>query len=610
MPLDSKSFPSSSLSSTPVSTSSSFNNKNKTANNSNNKKSHQRSLDDSEETTPLLSNSNTINTNNSPARQNTNSKTRTNSNNNKSSKMDAFPSYNYPTSINSSYGSNTEEGVELSSEDDYRYRSTSHLLHQLPQQPETTRPRSFPSPSSPQHLLSPDLQSASASPGSPGFSQISGSVPISSQPFVLSQAPVGFSYHRNGPQRTSYTTQKLKLLPDQPGFDEDEESGREVYSQVTRIKDTPARKDAERLGKAHRSVLPRVTAYCTASSYRMKDVARYLGGRRQYKASPKLFDECLYTPYTYKRERDCIAGNGGSSSSSSSSSGGSNSSSPTSQTATSSSTINNSGSSSNKGTSQTYDQGDKNHEAGLMRLDDEGGEIDVELTGHSDVFLFEYGVAVFWGFTEAEERRFLKELARFENEKLSDEDVQVEEFNYYITKSYQPRIYNDFITLRDGSNYMIKLSISHAIAQSVKISLFEELVDNTIDDTQDFPQEVAVTGKISMSRKDIMKSIGELFILRINVNLHGSVLDSPELMWAEPHLEPIYQATRGYLEITQRVQLLNQRLEVIGDLLQMLKEQMGYAHEEYLEFIVIVLIAVEIIVAIINVVVDYFASKG
>lgn len=396
-------------------------------------------------------------------------------------------------------------------------------------------------------------------------------------------------HHRIGPQRTSYTTQKLKLLPDNVVGDEDEESGREVYSQVTRIKDTPARKDAERLGKAHRSVLPRVTAYCTASSYRMKEVARYLNSRRQYKAAPKLFDECLYTPYTYRRDDGSKI-----------------------SYAMSTSSSNSTGSALSASTAATSTLPDSSYTErlnGLMRLDDEGGEIDVELTGHSDVFLFEYGVAVFWGFGEAEERRFLKELARFENEKLADEDIQVEEFNYYITKSYQPRIYNDFITLRDGSNYMIKLSISHALAQSVKISLFEELVDNTIEDTQDFPQEVAVTGKISMSRKDIMKSIGELFILRINVNLHGSVLDSPELMWSEPHLEPIYQAARGYLEITQRVTLLNQRLEVISDLLQMLKEQMGYAHGEYLEFIVIVLIAVEILVAVVNVVVDYYASR-
>lgn len=66
----------------------------------------------------------------------------------------------------------------------------------------------------------------------------------------------------------------------------------------------------------------------------------------------------------------------------------------------------------------------------------------------------------------------------------------------------------------------------------MQISLFEDLVDNTIEDTKSIPQDVATTGKVNMSRRDIMKHIGELFILRININLQGSVLDSPELMWA------------------------------------------------------------------------------
>ena len=365
-----------------------------------------------------------------------------------------------------------------------------------------------------------------------------------------------------GAQRTSRTAQKLKLLPEEP-FQRDgdgltELKNQEVYSQVNRIKDKPARRDAEKLGKAHRHLLPRSTAYCTASSYNMKELIRWLkDSRKLHHTHPKLFDECLYTPFIYNDWR-----------------------------------------------------GDKRFEhEDVIRLDDEGGEIIVS-DKHPDLFIFEYGVVVMWGFTEREEKAFLNDIEKFEKEKLAEEDIQVEEFNYYVTKSYQPRIYNDFITLRDGSNYMVKLSISHAIAQSVKISLFEELVDNTIEDTQDIPQEIAYSGKVSMSKEDIMKSIGELFILRININLHGSILDSPEIMWSEPQLEPIYQATRGYLEINQRVSLLNQRLEVISDLLQMLKEQLGHSHEEYLEFIVILLVGVEVLISVINIVVDMLASQN
>ncbi|QPG76910.1 sporulation protein rmd1 [Brettanomyces nanus] len=374
------------------------------------------------------------------------------------------------------------------------------------------------------------------------------------------------------PQRSSRTSQKLKLLPESLNYESEVGDAKQLSLQ--RIKDTPARKDAERLGKKQRSILPRVTAYCTAGSYRMRDLIRWLQDKKRiHSTAPKLFDECIYTPFAYKDWRH-----------------------------------------SNGAQDILRNIGQKKKEDNavmdnkIIRFDDEGGEIDLGKLS-TDLFIFEYGVLVMWGFSKKEEGAFLEDLARFENEKLSDEDVQAEEFNYYVTQSYQPRIYNDFISLRDDSNYMTKLSISYAISQSVKISLFEELVDNTIEDTQDIPQQISQTGKVEMAKGEIMKSIGELFILRININLHGAILDSPELMWSEPQLEPIYQATRGYLEINQRVTLLNQRLEVIADLLQMLKEQLTHNDDEQLELIVIVLIAAEVLVSLINIIVDLIAGK-
>ncbi|KAL6935658.1 related to Sporulation protein RMD1 [Hanseniaspora guilliermondii] len=413
---------------------------------------------------------------------------------------------------------------------------------------------------------------------------------VSSQNMTAPDAALGYG------RRTSKITQKLRILPedkDSPQADHDPEEntlhfvpttqgdddslssrrrsiskdpsitrkrgkGNEIYSQVSHITDNlAARKDAEKLGKKQRKYLPRVTSYCTAGSYDMKGLIKWIKTcRKTNHTKPKLFDDCLYTPFIYKDWR---------------------------------------------GDKRANDNND------FIRLSSKGGEIYVS-DKQPDLFIFEYGVIVMWGFTEREEKAFLSDLENYEMEKLAIEDVQIENLNYYITKSYQPRIYNDFITLNDGSNYLLKLSISHALAQSVKISLFEELVDNSIEDTQDIPQQIASMGKISMSKEDIMKSIGELFILRININLHGSILDSPEIMWSEPQLEPIYQATRGYLEINQRVSLLNQRLEVISDLLQMFKEQLGQSDEEYLEFIVIVLISVEVLVSVVNIIVDIVAD--
>lgn len=410
------------------------------------------------------------------------------------------------------------------------------------------RPHFFPTPMTTTNDKTPLLTDNRYSPPNDTSSNKGASSDTASK---ISKRSKGNASSKIGLQRTSRTSQKMKLLPEGPlnGNDSDHDSKR--YTQVEKITDVPARKDAETLGRVHRDVLPRVTAYCTCGSYKMKDLMRWLKDRKRiHNTNVKLFDDVLYSPFMYKDWRN------------------------------------------------------DEDQFKPVRLADEGGEID--FGKRNELFIFEYGVVVLWGYSVREEQSFLTDLSNFENEKLSNEDIQIEEFNYYITKSYQPRIYNDFITLSDDSNYMLKLSISHAISQSVKISLFEELVNNTIEDTQDIPQQIAATGKVEMNRNEIMKSIGELFILRININLHGSVLDSPELMWVEPQLEPIYQAVRGYLEINERVELLNQRLEVISDLLQMLKEQLGHTHEKNLEYVVIILVGIEVFVSLINILVDIF----
>ncbi|RCI16913.1 hypothetical protein L249_2185 [Ophiocordyceps polyrhachis-furcata BCC 54312] len=394
-----------------------------------------------------------------------------------------------------------------------------------------------------------------------------------------------------GPQRSTKKTEKLKLLPnpDLEDGQEDEESGRDVYSQYTRIKDPTARRDAARLGKSDRARLPRVTAYCTANRYDMDGLMRFFKGRGKTRgANPKLIDECIYTPYAYVHGPESLP-------------------SPHRRHSTGGESFD------AKALRQTAPPDDVYHDSAAAAADDDlpalepTPEFDVQV--HTpEAFLFDYGVIVVWGMTEAHEARFLRDIAKFEVEKLAPDDVETEHFNFYYTHEYQARIYNDFITLRDKHNYMTKLAISHALAQSVKTSLFEELIASTVDTCKDIPTQIALTGKINLSRKQINMQIGELFILRINIHLNGSVLDTPELFWVEPQLEPVYQAVRSYLEMDQRVELLTERLDVIADLLAVLKDQLSHGHDEKLEWIVIVLIAMEILVAAVNIVVDMWAG--
>lgn len=392
-----------------------------------------------------------------------------------------------------------------------------------------------------------------------------------------------------GPQRTTKKAQKLKLLPD-PVTAEEESDGefpRDVYSQITRIKEPAARSHAARLGKADRDRIPRVTAYCTSDSYRLEGVIKFLKSRSKTRgANPKLYDECVYSPFDYQYEEKqkgtrIFTNPGGN------------------------------GPMDRRPNERRYsdsavevEDNTKSRREDLIDFRDEAGHAndvtsehavattqsdehsDIDTTIHTpEVFLFDYGTVVIWGMTPAQESRFLSDISKFASSILSPDDTQIENFNFYYAREYQARIYNDFISLRDPRNHMIKLAISHALAQSVKTSLFEDLVSETISGTAPLPAQIAQTGSVNLTRRQINMQIGELFILRINIHLQGSVLDSPELFWAEPQLEPVYQAVRSYLEMDQRVGLLTERLDVIADLLAVLKDQLTHRHGEYLEWI-------------------------
>ncbi|OAP65207.1 hypothetical protein AYL99_01179 [Fonsecaea erecta] len=443
---------------------------------------------------------------------------------------------------------------------------------------------------------------------------------------------------RAGAQRTTKTTEKLKILPNPDIGEEerDEESGRDVYAQFTRIKDPTARRDAARLGKADRDRLPRVTAYCVAQGYRLDGIMKFMKSRSRTRgANPKLFDECLYSPYDY----DYVKKNKGDRSSSpveeriarvmasprisprerrfSDSAVEVEDNNKTrrdhlidlqeeldTSTGIAATTENTTTDLSAVASHSSIDLGQAESDVIRPRADSE-----FSTTVHTpEIFIFDYGTVVIWGMTVQQEQRFLNDMSKFSDAPLPTESVQTENFNFYYTKEYQARIYNDFISLREPRNHMTKLAISHALSQSVKTSLFEDLVSETIETTAPLPALIAQTGSVNLTRRQLNMQIGELFILRINIHLQGSVLDSPELMWSEPHLEPVYAAVRSYLEIEQRVGLLTERLDVIADLLAVLREQGSRRHGEVLEWIVIILIAAEILVAAINIVVDLYAG--
>lgn len=215
--------------------------------------------------------------------------------------------------------------------------------------------------------------------------------------------------------------------------------------------------------------------------------------------------------------------------------------------------------------------------------------------GHGDIFYFAYGAFVSWNMRKEAVLPFLEETRLFENQR-SDE-VETDEFTYLYNGA--AKIADDEIIL-PNHEVLTKLAISHGLAQSVKLGSFEVAIQKMFNNMQYIPEDLARQGKIPLSRREIRRTMGRMFLERNAVILHVNVLDTPELFWDYPELEPLYRMIANYLDIEKRSHVLNQRLEIIHGLFEMLGSELNHQHSSRLEWTIIGLIVIEVVVSLLS----------
>ncbi|CAD6906757.1 unnamed protein product [Tilletia controversa] len=217
----------------------------------------------------------------------------------------------------------------------------------------------------------------------------------------------------------------------------------------------------------------------------------------------------------------------------------------------------------------------------------------------AELIILPYGVLVMYNFSAIEERQVIEDIVSSGGVRgpLSPEDEETEAFHFcYDPTVPAPRIFNDFFTFR-APNHLLKLSLAHAIAQSTKLSVFEESMQRTLELTSHIPKELANTGELKLKRREALRLTGRLFKLRVDVNLTSNVASVPELFWSHATLKALYDPIRDYLEIDQRVENLNERLAVANDLLEIIHEDIANKAMSNITLIIIILILVACLVA-------------
>jgi uncharacterized Rmd1/YagE family protein len=211
------------------------------------------------------------------------------------------------------------------------------------------------------------------------------------------------------------------------------------------------------------------------------------------------------------------------------------------------------------------------------------------------VALFRYGVAVLVGMSPLEEDEVIRRLdGRIAGpiEPREEEIVQIE-----IAPDKDELLTPSGVIVLKALTIEHTLLIADALATSVVLAHDEKNVAKVFDVIQPIAQELAQHGRTPGGRRAILKHIGNALLVQHRVSGLVAVAEKPDVLWERPVLERFYARLEDEYELKERADLLTRKLTVISDSAKAFADIIDTERSLRLELIIVVLIAVEIVIA-------------
>ncbi|KAJ5104094.1 hypothetical protein N7532_004623 [Penicillium argentinense] len=232
-----------------------------------------------------------------------------------------------------------------------------------------------------------------------------------------------------------------------------------------------------------------------------------------------------------------------------------------------------------------------------------------------DVFVFPSGTVVAWalpeGFTSFLATRTLLPAA----EGVHVDEIETEDLEFVEDpKRENSSIKGDTIILGvktgDGGprvplaaqqsidTVLTKVAFSSGLARSTKLAVLESLLSNYFESTRTIPTLLSKGSRLPYTRDFILRKTGQLLSVRAQLNLYSELTDSlPDIFWDSRHelgLEGYYEQVGRALDVGIRIKLLNEKMDYAQEIASVLRERLSETHGLRLEWIIILLIAVEV----------------
>lgn len=213
--------------------------------------------------------------------------------------------------------------------------------------------------------------------------------------------------------------------------------------------------------------------------------------------------------------------------------------------------------------------------------------------GNGYVVVFRYGVVVFVGLTDAEEK---DALAHFLAE--TPQPVTIEEER--VTLEIHPA--REEGATASGVFFIRELTAAHVLvlgdilAKSVALARYEREIAAVFDTIEPEANRLAVSGRLPKGRKALLQLIGSSLLAQHRVSGRIAFAEKPDVLWENPELGRLFARLEDEYEIIERGTLLNGKVSVVASAAETFTDLMDTARSARLEWLVVILFLAELII--------------
>ncbi|KOS18087.1 Required for meiotic nuclear division protein 1 -like protein [Escovopsis weberi] len=169
---------------------------------------------------------------------------------------------------------------------------------------------------------------------------------------------------------------------------------------------------------------------------------------------------------------------------------------------------------------------------------------------------------------------------------------------------------------RDGDTLdttLAKIAFSSGLARSTKLAVLEGSLTSYFESTRGVPALLSRGAGVPLGRRFILQKTGELLSLRARLNHYSELTDNlPDIFWdsrSELGLEGYYDQVGRALDVNVRIRALNQKMDYAQEIASVLREMSSEQHGTRLEWIIILLIFVEVVFELRRIVMEHNAEQ-